>query len=56
MGKAISHSILLALFWIPIAFARDPKPQRGLRKTLRWFSIYCVIYVLLVLYVAPRLG
>ena len=56
MSKAITLSILLAMFWIPIACARDPKPHRGLRKTTRWFSAYCLIYVVFVLYVAPRLG
>lgn len=56
MGKAILHSILVAMFWIPIAFAREPLPRRGLRKVVKWFAVYCAIYVVLVLYVAPRLG
>ena len=56
MSKAISLSILVAMFWIPIAFARDPQPRRGLRKVVKWFSIYCAIYVVLILYFVPRLG
>ena len=56
MAKAISLSILAAIFWIPIAFAREPQPRRGLRKVVKWFAIYCAIYVFSVLYIAPRLG
>jgi hypothetical protein len=56
MSKAISLSILVAMFWIPIAFARDPRQKRGLRKVIKWFAIYCAVYVFLILYIVPRLG
>jgi hypothetical protein len=56
MSKVLSMSILAAMFWIPLYCARDVRPRRGLRRAVRWFSIYCAIYVLLILYVVPRLG
>jgi hypothetical protein len=56
MSKALALSILPAMFWIPIAFARDPRQKRGLRKVVTWFAVYSAIYVVLILYVVPRLG
>ncbi|MGA7124316.1 MAG: hypothetical protein WBY94_29715 [Polyangiaceae bacterium] len=56
MGKALSLSILIAMFWIPIFYAGEPRQKRGLRKVVTRFAVYCAIYVVLILYVAPRLG
>jgi len=55
MKKAIVMSILVATFWIPLVAARDPKPSRGLQKVRKWTAAFCVLYVLSVLYLLPRL-
>ncbi|HZU82173.1 MAG TPA: hypothetical protein VE987_04620 [Polyangiaceae bacterium] len=55
MSKSILTSILAATFLIPLVFARDPQPRRGLRKVVRWFAAYCVLYVFAILYVMARL-
>jgi hypothetical protein len=55
MRKALVVSIVLATFWIPLAAARDPNPQRGLRRVRKRFAIFCVAYVFSILYVLPRL-
>jgi hypothetical protein len=49
-------SVLAAPFWIGIALARQPRPQRAFKKVTRWYVIFCGIYVFAVLYVIPRLG
>ena len=55
MGKLIVFSILGATVIIPLAYARDVRAKRGLRKTVTAFAVYCTLWVLLTLFVAPRL-
>jgi hypothetical protein len=55
MGKLIVFSILFATMAIPLFFARDARPKRGLRKALVAFSVYCVAWVLATAFLAPRL-
>ena len=56
MRKLVLMSVLIATFAIPMsAWAKKLDPRRTTRlvqKRLVWF---CVIYVIVVLYVAPRL-
>ena len=55
MEKAIVLSMVAMTFAIPIFFAREGREKRGLRRTLLAFGLFCVVYVVLVLVVAPRL-
>jgi hypothetical protein len=55
MRKLILMSILIATFWIPIAAAREDNPFRALRRVRKRFAVFCVIYVLSILYLLPRL-
>jgi hypothetical protein len=55
MKKIVLMSILVAIFWIPVTAARDSQPYRGLRNVRKRFAVFCVAYVITVLYVMPRL-
>jgi hypothetical protein len=48
-------SLLVATFWIPIALAKLPSIDASVRALQRRFAIYCVLYVLAVTYLIPRL-
>jgi len=54
MRKFLVMSILIAIFWIPIAVQR--KQGKNADKLVRKrFAIYTAIYVFIILYVVPRL-
>jgi hypothetical protein len=55
MQKLILISILLADVVIPIWAARDPNAIRGLKKALFYMCIFNAMYLLLVMFVYPRL-
>lgn len=55
MSKLILISILLVDVLIPLWAARDRNAIRGLKKALFYMCIGNVIYLLLVLFVYPRL-
>ena len=55
MAKALLISVLIATIALPMIFARDAKPKRGLRRTVVWMVLFCVFYVFAALYVYPRL-
>ena len=55
MAKFILISILLVDVLIPIWAARDPNAVRGLKKALLYMVICNAIYLLLVMFVYPRL-
>jgi len=49
-------SILIATFAIPIVFSARPlEPRRSVRLVQNRFVWFCVVYVLAVCYVMPRL-
>jgi hypothetical protein len=48
-------SILIATLWIPIALARKPDARRTVKRVQKQYLIFCVIYVIMVLYIMPRL-
>jgi hypothetical protein len=56
MRKALIMSILVATFWIPLAAASKSSLQSGIPLVRKRFTIFCVIYVLTILYIVPRLG
>ena len=55
MQKLILISILLADVVIPIWAARDPNAIRGLKKALFYMCMFNAMYLLLVMFVYPRL-
>lgn len=56
MKKLILMSILIATFAIPFVFsARKVDPRRTVRVVQKRFLVFCVVYVIAVLYVMPRL-
>ncbi|HEY1954291.1 MAG TPA: hypothetical protein VGH28_01735 [Polyangiaceae bacterium] len=54
MGKAIVFSILLATIVIPLVYARKKNKQRALGKAVVAFYVYCTIWVLATLFIAPH--
>ena len=55
MQKLILISIILVDVLVPIWAARDPSPLRGLKKALFYMCICNAIYLVLVMFVYPRL-
>jgi hypothetical protein len=53
--KIALMSVLIATFWIPMWYAGKSNPKRTLPKMQKSFVIFCVIYVLTVVYVLPYL-
>ena len=46
MQKLILLSVMFAAIVIPTLAARDPLPQRGFKRTLVGFLVFCLCYVL----------
>jgi hypothetical protein len=55
MSKLILLSILLLDVLVPLWAARQPNAMRGLKRTLLWMCLGNVVYLLLVMFVYPRL-
>ena len=55
MQKLVLMSVLIATFAIPMIYAGKGKPRRTLPKMQKAFAIFCVLYVLAIVYVMPRL-
>jgi hypothetical protein len=55
MSKFILISIIFVDILIPIWAARDPSAIRGLKKALFYMGVFNAIYLLLVMFVYPRL-
>jgi hypothetical protein len=55
MQKLILISILFADVLIPLWAARDPNAIRGLKKALFYMCIFNAMYLLLVMFVYPRM-
>jgi hypothetical protein len=56
MKKIILLSLLFVTIAVPARMARDVNPQRGLRMTLRFMTIFYVVYWLALLLVINRLN
>jgi hypothetical protein len=54
MQKIVLVSILALSIVVPLVAARDPNPQRALRKLGVWMAIGIVVYWLAVLLIYPR--
>jgi hypothetical protein len=54
--KLVLMSILIATFAIPFVFSARPlAPKHAVRIVQKRFIVFCVIYVIAVCYVMPRL-
>lgn len=57
MKKLILMSVLIATLAIPFVLSAKPiQPRKALKLVEKSFIVFCVIYVLAVCYVLPRLG
>jgi hypothetical protein len=56
MQKLLLLSIVLAALAIPAIAARDPSPRRGFKRSMTFFLLYCVFYVLALKYTYFRLS
>jgi len=56
MRSVLLQSLMLAILLIPIIAARDPRPMRGLKKSLVWFLGFCLIYAVALRFLYPRLS
>ena len=56
MKKLILMSILIATFAIPFVFsARALPPKSAVKVVQKRFVVFCVVYVIAVCYIMPRL-
>lgn len=55
MKKFILMSILIATFWLPVVASREWNLERTVELVRKRFLIFCVLYVLAVAYVIPRM-
>jgi hypothetical protein len=56
MKKFILLSFILAMIVIPARNARSKDARAGLKRTIIQMAVFDVVYLLLLLYVWPRLG
>lgn len=56
MAKLVLLSLLAATALIPMLTARDAKPKRAFRRTIVWMCVFNAVWMVLVLYILPRLG
>lgn len=56
MKKFVLLSFILAMIAIPALNAKNPDARAGLKKTLIHMTIFDVVYLLLLMYVWPRLN
>ena len=55
MRKLLLMSVLIATFAIPMVYAGRSKPRRTLPKMQKAFAVFCLVYVLAIVYVMPYL-
>ncbi len=55
MAKLLLLSAIIMTIAIPVRMARDPNPQRGFKRTLVFYLVFCFCYVLALKYVYFRL-
>lgn len=56
MAKLVLLSLLVATGLIPFLAARDKKPRRGFRRAIFWTCVFNAVWMVLVLFILPRLG
>ena len=55
MQKLLLVSILIATVAIPVQMSREKTRAEGVRRTVKWMIGFCVLYLLGLLYLYPRL-
>ena len=55
MQKLVLMSIIIMTLVIPVRASRSRTLGQGLRATVKWTAAYCLVYLILLLYVYPRL-
>ena len=56
MKKLILMSILIATFAFPFVYSAQPlQPKNAVKLMQKRFVVFCVVYVIAVCYVIPRL-
>ena len=55
MRKLLLMSVLIFTFALPALAAREPDPQKALRRLRKRFAWYCVAWIFAILYIMPRL-
>ena len=55
MAKLILLSNIMVAMYLPIRFARDPHPRRGLKRAVRYVALYNIFYVFAALVIYPHL-
>jgi hypothetical protein len=56
MEKILLLSLLVANVALPLAFATDPEPNRGLRRTVSTILLYNCVYLLALIFIYPQLA
>ncbi len=56
MRKLLLDSLILACIALPWRAARDPLPARALRRALLWVVTFNVMYLIILLFVIPRIS
>ncbi len=56
MNKYLLLSILVANIVLPLLFAGDPVPRRGLRRTIGTVVAFNVLYVIALVFIFPKLS
>jgi hypothetical protein len=55
MGKLILISVVISIILLPALAARDPNPQRGLKRTVVGWIVFNFVYLLMVRFIYTRL-
>jgi hypothetical protein len=56
LGKLILLSLLIMSIVIPVRLAKRQPRARQFRTMLKWMTGACVLYMLLIVYVYPRVA
>jgi len=55
MQKLLLYSILVATVTIPVQMSGAKTRAEGIKRTVKWMIGFCVLYLLGLLYLYPRL-
>lgn len=55
MRNLLLRTALVAIVAIPFIAAFDPNPRRGLKKVAVWFGAFCLVYMVALYFLYPRL-
>ena len=55
MQKLLLVSILIATVAIPVQMSREKSRTEGVKRTVKWMVGFCVLYLLALMLLYPRL-